>query len=412
MTATPDFKIRTDCPLCGSLETELLLDLGMSPIANRLYSTAEESLAAPRYPLGLNLCRACGHVYQPVMIDPKELYAESYPYVSGTSPAFRRHLQELAEKLIRERQLKPGDLVVDVGSNDGTLLGFFKLAGMRVVGVDPAREIAERANLLGIPTICDYFGPDVARRIEMQHGPAKVVTAVNVFAHAPELGPIADAARELLIPGGEFVIEVGDFDAMADRGWFQTVYHEHFHYHRLFPLIGFLERHGLTPVSWERISTQGSSMRLCSQLLTREKAVGVALNDPSDQWELSSAGRIPPDVSLLRDVASRLPLHDYIKTFGSVYGYGAPAQLTTIAAAWQLSRNGSLTYRKIEAVFDDNPLKVGKFVPGTDIPIVSSQALSELEPQAPVAIFSANFAQVIKERWPGKNLFVPVKEWE
>ncbi len=218
-----------------------------------------------QFALSLHLCGACGNVQIEDVVNPDLLFRQ-YTYATTSSLGLVEHFRKYASTIAAKSNAESGSLVVDIGSNDGSLLKAFRELGYRVVGVDPATEIAARATAAGVTTVPDYFTPQVAARIHDEHGPASVVTANNVFAHSDALPAMADAVRGLLAPGGVFTFEVSYLLDIVQKMLFDTVYHEHLCYHSVRSLAAFFPRHGLELVDVQRIPTKGGSLRGTVQL--------------------------------------------------------------------------------------------------------------------------------------------------
>lgn len=383
-----DCHIRDTCRLCNGPITKVL-DLGETCLANELPAAPIEG-GQDKFPLYLSKCDACGHIQLPVVVNPERLFSD-YVYRSATSPVFVKHLHELAGDV----QPRPGGFVVEIGSNDGTLLAEYKRLGFEVLGVDPAHNIAAIAELEnGVPTIRDFFSRATLKYWGLAGRKADLIVALNVFAHADDLSSILEGVAALLAPGGGFVFEVGYLPNVIENGLYRVVYHEHLSYHHLKPLQGFLSRHGLRMYDAELVNTQGGSIR-----------VYVALADPPAYYpvsirlakllELETTESV--DVSRLSErvvfdkARIRAIFDDAEATGKTVCGYGAPAQLTTTCAALGIMSDD------IAFVVDDNPLKVGKFTPGEFIPIVDVERLVEADI---CLIFSVNFAEDIIARHP------------
>lgn len=371
------FRIRPDCRLCSGAIVEVL-HLPDTPLANE-YPVAPFDGGQDTFPLYLAQCVECGHVQLPVVVDPERLFRQ-YAYQSGTSAVFREHLRSFAEQVRPKR----GAFVVEIGSNDGTLLGEYRQRGFRVLGVDPARNLVEAARERGVDTIAEFFTADLARDILAKHGPADLIIANNVFAHADDLGSIADGVKVLLAPGGEFVFEVSYLPDVIERGLYRVIYHEHLSYHTINPLHRFFAARGLALQRGARVRvpTQGGSVRLVAGHATIPGFVPIEPEAVGDVTTLAACiardrERIHSTLSLLRAAGK------------TVCGYGAPAQLTTTMYAL------GLTGEHVSFIVDDNPLKIGRCTPGTFIPIVSA---AEIERADACVIFSANFADDIKAR--------------
>jgi SAM-dependent methyltransferase len=274
----PGLTRRTRCRLCDGSRLDCVLPLCASPIADAYVPAARLSEPQPAYPLDLYLCRDCGHVQNIDVVDPALLFRD-YDYVTSSSPGLVQHYRQFAVQVGEQTGLRLGDLVVEIGSNDGSLLEFFRSAGARVLGVDPAVRIATGAAARGIPTIPEFFGSEVAAGIRRSEGPARVVVANNVFAHADDLADIVAGVRDLLADDGVFVFEVSYLPDIVDRFMFDTVYHEHVSYHSIAPLRRFLERLGMQLYDVERIGSKGGSIRAYAQRLAGGKAVTSQVGD-------------------------------------------------------------------------------------------------------------------------------------
>ena len=389
------YRIRTNCRLCGTPRDTMkppALDLGSTPLANELLSST--ALPQDLFPLYLVTCERCGHVQLPVVANPERLFC-NYVYQSSTSETFTSHLKEFASTV----KAREGAFVVEIGSNDGTLLKEYKARGCEVLGVDPASNIADIAeNKNGVPTVRAFFGRETLANWNLVGRKADLILALNVFAHADDLGEIVEGVAGLLADDGRFVFEVGYLPSVIERGLYRVIYHEHLSYHHLAPLLPFFERYGLEVYDAERVNTQGGSVRVSVgwrdkrprtadlvKLLAEEQKPGAL-----DVGKLAT--RIKDDRESLR-----FELDEAQAAGKKVCGYGSPAQLVTTAYALGLSHSD------IAYVCDDNPLKVGKYTPGLFWPIVPTSALYDGGASVCV-IFSANFAGEIVNRhasWEG-----------
>ena len=387
-----DYRHRTSCRLCAGTAVSTVLSLAPTPLANA-FVTAQEAVAEQkRFPLDLWLCRACGHVQLLDVIDPRILY-EHYVYVSGTSPVFVRHFEAYAE-FVAERFAPPsGGLVVDIGSNDGTLLRFFQQAGHRVVGIDPAQEISEASRRSGIPVITEFFTPELAMRIAAEHGVASVITANNVIAHIDDLDAVIRGVEQLLAPDGMFVFEVSYLVDMMEKTLFDMIYHEHLDYHTVEPLVPFFAGRGLELIEAIRVDSHGGSLRGVVQRSGGPHPVGasvaVAIRHEQKMC-LREESTFRAFDSHIRDIGRQLVALVYkLKSEGKrVAGFGAPAKATTLL--YELGIEPGM----IEFIVDDSPLKQGRFTPGMHIPVVPAQALYERRPDY-VLLLAWNFAQPI-----------------
>lgn len=383
---------RADCRLCGGESLELVLALTPTPPANAFVPKSELGVKQSCFPLDVHQCADCGHVQLLDIVDPGAMFAD-YVYVSGTSPVFVDHFRRYAESVIADFGLRTGDFVVDIGSNDGTLLGFFKSAGMRVLGVDPAKTIAQRARDAGIETRTAFFTPELARDIRAEYGAAALVTANNVFAHADDLGAVVEGAKILLAADGRFVFEVSYFVDVFEKTLFDTIYHEHLSYHTVAPLVAFFDDLGMTIVDVERIDTHGGSIRVVV-----ENTAGEAKVQPSVARLVALEERLKlGDPDTLRRFADgiagiKATLVDLLRKLAAdgakIAGYGAPAKATTLIHHFGLEPD------LISFIVDDSPLKQGLYTPGNHIPVLPSSALLEQKIDY-VVVLAWNFADSI-----------------
>lgn len=367
------FRHRDSCRLCASRKLERVVELAPIPLAEKYTTTTDGPHGGVGlYPVDLYMCLACGHVQLLDVIDSEALW-DDYTYHSGQTRGIVEHFEEVAENLIARYQPPPGSLVVDVGSNDGSLLRPFRQRGYRVLGIDPAREIARKATASGIETIPEQFTPDLARQIRQQHGPAAVVTAFNVFAHADDLNGMAASIRHLLADDGLFQFEAQYLLDILDKLLLGTIFHEHMSHHSLKPMVQFLARHRLEMIDVERVSIQKGSI-----VGTAQPACGPRPVRPSvgQLLALESERRLDrPDT--VRQFGQRLAqlkqqvgelMADWKRRGLTVAGYGAARSGPTLIVQFGLEDT-------IEYILDDHPQKVHKYSPGHHIPVVPTAEL-------------------------------------
>ncbi len=386
---------RTTCRLCSGPLTEILR-LADTPVANAL--AKDDRATEDKYPLWLAQCRDCGHVQNPVVIEPALLFPNDYPYVSGTSSVFVRHLAEQAAAVTVQCGLQAGDLVLEIGSNDGTLLRLLRERGYRAIGVDPATNLARGATNEGLLTFAVPFGELVGKSVAENVGRARVVLANNVLAHSDQIRDIIRGIAAALDAGGTLVLEVGYLPDQVATNGFTTIYAEHLAFWHLEPLRRVLEWEGLHAYHAHRVDSQGGSIRVYAQkagkvvppwtstfvgLLTEEASLPEALK----AWP----ARIDAATTALYKMLKKLKGHG--KT---IAGYGAAAKATTLLHQCGIGRD------LLDCVFDANPRKIGRFLPGSHIPIVDK---AELEKRAPdyCVILSGNFAESIVAQHPSSG---------
>jgi SAM-dependent methyltransferase len=412
MSIRKNLRRRTSCRLCGERTLELVLSLAPTPPANAFVRADQLDQQTEYFPLDVFFCHGCGHVQLLDIVDPGLLF-EHYVYVSGTSPVFVEHFRKYAAAVLGRLTPRPGSLAVDIGSNDGTLLRFFRDAGMRVVGVDPARRIASVATEQGIATIPAFFTAELAASVKAKYGPADLITANNVFAHADDLAGMVRGICELLTPDGLFVLEVSYLVDVFEKTLFDTIYHEHLSYHTVGPLRRFFEHNGMELIECHRVDSHGGSVRCLVQkaggprpitdsvaaLMAREAELG--LNRPGTLRAFASKIE-----ALGRDLADLLRR---LKSQGRhIAGYGAPAKATTLL--YQMGIGPEL----LDFIVDDSPLKQGLYSPGHHIPVLPPAALYQRNPDY-LLILAWNFADAIMAKHHafqqnGGRFIVPVPE--
>ena len=388
-----DFYLRTDCRMCGGRDLRKVMALTPTPPGNDFLTADELSRPEPAYPLDLYFCDSCHHLQLGHVVDPRILYQKNYTYVSGTSPVFVAHLREYANSMVDRFHLEPGALVSDIGSNDGTCLRCFQERGMRVLGVDPATDIARRATESGIETVPEFFSLDLARRLRQQYGPARFITTHNACAHIDRLDDVTRGVEHWLADDGVFVLEVGYLLDVYRNTWFDTIYHEHLDYHSVGPFRALLSRTGLEPLAVERVSPQGGSLRLFAQRAggpyradgTIDRAIALEHEAGIDRAEtfVEFGRRIDAVGAQLRTLLNGLRAQGR-----SIAGYGAPTKATTLMLHFGLGRE------QIDFIVDDNPLKQGLFSPASHIPVLAPEALYTRRPDY-VVILAWNFAEPI-----------------
>lgn len=392
MIGTGPYRVRDSCMLCdGSLKT--VWEFRPTPLANS-YRT---DLEPPEYfPLELARCVSCHHFQCPIVVDPNVLF-EDYAYVSGTSPSFVKHFHHYAQNLTERFFLTPSSLVVEFGSNDGTMLKEFDC---RILGVDPSKNVSAIANESGVETICAFFEPILAQSILHERGYADLIVANNVMAHAEDLKSILRAVKILLDPNGAFVFEISYGLNVLEKNLFDTVYHEHLHYHTVTALKKFVEANGMTLFDVEHVNTHGGSIRCFVSFPSshrEESNVTAALLMEESSGILDA--RLRDIVHRNRNIQSSVSSDLYylqrerrIKNI-RVFGYGAPAKSVTLLTEL------TTPLEMFDAIVDDNPLKQGKFHPSHNCPIISYDEMMKNPPDV-VVILAWNFTEQILAKLP------------
>ena len=351
---------RDDCRNCHDKEHLFRwLSLGNQPLANNLLS----EIGAPEdfFPLDVWYCTSCELIQLRDVVSPKLLF-DDYLYYSSTSPVFVEHFKKLAEKQIYAGTVKKGDLIVDVGSNDGILLKPFAEFGCQVVGVEPAAEIANFANKNGIPTINAWWDDAVSEEILKKYGKAKFICFTNVFAHLDNPGKVLEAVKNLLDKDGLLLIEVPYLPEMLKQGTFDLVYHEHLNYFHLSSLKDLLARRGFYIVHYEFVPVHGGSIRIYATPYF-EPATSRAEDFGLITTELfkSFPGKV---VEIKNNICKTL---ERINPDKSIVGYGAPAKMSTML---NFFLPDDMASRYFKFIIDDSPAKQGKFSPGNHLRIM------------------------------------------
>lgn len=390
VSAATHYKPR-HCLMCRSRDLGLVLPLARSAVGN---DYLREHRPQEEFALSLHLCGACGNVQIEDVVDPDLLFRQ-YTYATTSSLGLIEHFRKYASECAANFGLAAGSLVVDVGSNDGSLLTAFRELGCRIVGVDPAIDIAARASAGGVPTIPEYFTPSTAARIRQQYGSAALITANNVFAHSDQLPEMTDAIGELLTPDGLFIFEVSYLLDIVHKMLFDTVYHEHLCYHSVRSLASFFPRHGLELVDVQRIPTKGGSLRGTVQTAGGARPVSPQVRRLLEWEELT--GLHSPET--FRALARRIEaakgqfnaVLDRCRVSGKVIaGYGASPTVTTLINQFDLEH-------RLDFLVDDNPVKQHTFVPGRQLPVYPPEAIHDRDVDA-IAVLAWNYAAPIVAR--------------
>jgi SAM-dependent methyltransferase len=399
------------CLVCRSDSVRPFLDLGRTALANKFLSEGDLDRPEPHYPLIVGFCPECGHVQLTERVPPEEMFKE-YLYISSASDTLKAHFEDLSEILVRRLGLGSEDLVIDVGCNDASLLGAFVRRGTRALGVDPAENLAEFARDTGIERYVGYFGSESAGEIVDRWGRAALITATNTFPHIPRLGDFMEAVDTVLEPGGAFVIEAHYLLDLLDQLAFDTVYHEHVSYWALGPMMRLFGDHGMEVVNAERIPLHHGQLRVTvqrkgegrvqpgvEQVLEAERSRGIDRLETFREFAADTQ-RIKSDVlgtlRGLKEEGRRLA------------AYGAPAKGSTLLEFLEIGPE------LIDFIADRSPLKQGRYMPGSHIPIVPPDRLIADQPDF-VLLLAWNFVDEILDqqaeyRRRGGSFILPVPE--
>ena len=355
------------CRVCKDANLKTFLSLGPIPLSNSFLK--KEQLADPElfFPLDVCFCGNCGMV-QLVQVVDAEVMFKDYAYFTGTSAPMATHFDEMARTIVRKFNLPMNSLVADIGSNDGTLLSRFQEQGMRVLGIEPATNIAKLANDNGISTVNEFFSESTARSIYSSKGRPMVMTATNVFAHVNDLDDFVRGIQLMLDDNGVFVIEVPYLVDMLNKVEFDTIYHEHLSYFAVRPMVALFKRFGMRVIDVERIAVHGGSIRVYAAKGERNPSVDVEMllkleaDAGLDKFEVYDKF-----ANQVRDIRKELValLKDLKSKGKSIVGYGASAKGNILVNYCKIGTD-MLNY-----IADTTPYKQGLFSPGVHIPVVA-----------------------------------------
>lgn len=366
-----------NCQICNNTNLKSILFLGYLPPVNQLHLIGSKPKEQPSYPAELLYCPKCHLVQLGLMVDPQVIFPKEYPYTSGTTKVLRDNFADLGQEVRKMIGLKPDDLVVDIGSNDGTLLSNF-VSFAKVLGITP-EDIGKLAIEKGIPTILEYFRTEVVAKVKKEYGRAKIVTAANVFAHIEDVNKVLDNIISLLRTDGVFISESHYLYPLIKTVQYDTIYHEHLRYYSLTSLNYLLKMHGLEVFHAKQIPSHGGSIRVyaarkglyrknksVSEILAKEKETVTNINNLlkfKDRVVLSKLGL----QKLLLDIK---------KKGKRVFGISAPSRASTLINYLGLDQDILDCVVEIKGSY-----KIGKYIPGTKIPILEESELFDLQPE-------------------------------
>lgn len=398
------------CRFCGTVLNVTFCDLGLSPLSNAFVKPAEANRGDVFYPLHARTCPECLLVQLDEFEKPDHIFHD-YAYFSSYSESWLEHARTYAEGMMHALGLGKNSLVLEVASNDGYLLQYFQRAGVPVLGVEPARNVAEVARARGIRTVSEFFGRATAIRLASEFGRADLIAANNVIAHVPDLNDFVSGFLPMLKADAVLTVEFPHLLRLIEEGQFDTMYHEHFSYFSFATLRRVLERHGLSVHDVEQIPTHGGSLRVHASPVAAGRKVSDRVAAILESESMAGLGRIETyaDFSVRAERSKRalLTLLIDLKRDGkTIVGYGAPAKGNTL-----------LNYCGIRSDFlpftvDRSPHKQGLLLPGTRIPVYSPEKIAATRPDY-VLILPWNLREEIAEQmafirdWGGRFI-VPI----
>lgn len=362
-----NYKDHTHCRVCNSDKLIMYIDLGMLPLTNNLCETADE--IAPTYPLQVMLCEECGLSQLSIVVDPELLFGH-YVYRSSISQGYKDHCRKMAKDLRSEYGLTQGSFMIDIAGNDGALLNEFKQEiGLKVLNVDPAKNLVEINEKQGIRMYNTFWGKDAALHLNNTHWPkADLITATNVIAHVDDLHGFFEAITMILKPTGVFIIECPYIIPFIENNEFPTIYQEHVSIMSVNPLVILSSTFGLTVMKVEKQDIHCGSIRVHIGYGEQQQAVLDILEEEKRYIKLdvyqSFAKRSYDTIEYFRNNIFELKKNGY-----KIGGFAASAKFNTLLNC------AGITNKQIDLIVDQTQDKIGKYAPGTQIPILSLDGL-------------------------------------
>lgn len=382
---------RKNCRLCGSRNIEMVLHLTPTPSGDAYVTTEKLQEKQELYPLDIMLCMDCGHSQLSVIVDPEILY-KNYIYTTSISIGLLEHFKEYAKSEVERIKPAKGSFVLDIGSNDGTLLTYFKSYGLKVLGVDPAPVSKTVVKERGVETLTGYFTSQLAEKIKKDKGPASIITANNVFANIDDLSDIMKGIKSLLADDGVFILETSYLLPVVQKLLIETIFHEHISYFSVKPLKSFFENYGMELFDVKEVSTKGGSIRCCAQLAGGKRPISgsveeiISIEEENNIHKKEGFEKFYSRIDSIKGELIKL-LKELRDKGKKIAGYGASVGVTTLIFFFDIRPY-------VEYLIDDNPARHNLFSPGYHIPVLSSDAIDEKHPDY-IVIFAWGYADII-----------------
>ncbi|QCO41454.1 class I SAM-dependent methyltransferase [Leptospira interrogans] len=389
------FYLRKDCRLCKSKDLIKVLPLTPTALCDAYVKERKEQDV---YPLDLFQCKNCGFVQIECVVDPEIIYRD-YIYVTTSSSGLSNHFENYAKDVLEKLNLGASSFVVDIGSNDGTLLSYFKARNAKVLGVEPSTKTAEDATNRGIETLPEFFDPNLARKIKEKVGQADLITVNNLYANIDDLHSFTEGLEYLLSPNGVVAIESSYLGDMVDNMVFDFIYHEHLSYFSILPLIKFFDSFGLRLIHLQHVGTKGGSFRY---YWARKNSIHSVSEEVSKFIEIEKEKNM--NESYFKKYADRINkvkaelIQELEKSKGKkkIIGYGASATSTTLIYHFGLEKY-------IDYLVDDNPGKIDTYSPGLHIPVKHPDVLNS-EGDAVLIVLAWRYFDLIRSKLKNQKL--------
>lgn len=384
---------RKTCRACNSNDLELYFQLKPTPIGDAYITYDQINIIQDLYPIDLFMCKTCGLAQLLDVIDPDILYG-TYIYNTVHSVGLNKHFESYSKEVANFCNLPLNSLVIDLGSNDGTLLSFFKNNGYKVLGVEPAKHIAEEANKKGVDTFNSFFNKSISEEILKKYGKAKLITANNVFANIDEINDWVQGIANLLDDDGVFVFESYYLLDVINNKVFDFIYHEHLTTFSIKPVVKLFSKYGLNLVAVQHVNTKGGSLRYFVQKnngpIKDDKTVQIGLKEEEDfgLYEIETYQKFNKDIDVLKKQTL-----DYLTTAKQkglkIAAFGASITGTTLTYHYELCK-------LLDYFVDDNTAKQGLFSPGIHLPVYPTSKIYEDKPDI-VVLLAWRFADIFIE---------------
>ena len=362
----------TTCRICNSNNIDTVLKLKDTPLEEQFVDESNIHIEQKSYPLELALCNQCGYVHLPYIVNPEESYV-NYLYKSGVTPGLRSHYDDYAKKIVTKYKIKKKSFIVDLGSNDGSMLASFKKQDMDVLGVEPAKIIAESANQSGVETVNDFFTDKVVSKILISHGKADIISANYMYANIDNIIQFTKSVENLLSKDGIFVVETGYHVEQFKVKMFDYIYHEHFSYFTVGVMNYLFNKCGLEIIDAQKTKPKGGSIRVVAQKQNglRDKLPSVDIiiknENESNIYQHETYQSLSEDLQELK--LELIKLLKNLKAKGkSIIAFGASHSTTTLIYHFELGDY-------FDYIVDDNEAKHGQYSPGLHIPVFSTDKM-------------------------------------
>lgn len=404
--------LRKNCRACNGTDLHRFLELGPQPLANALPKSPEEFKDEAFYPLDVYFCKSCSLVQILDVIDPSVLFSH-YIYLTGTSTTIAEHNVRYAQAVVDELNLSAESMVMEIASNDGSLLKKFQPHGVKTLGIEPATNIAKIARDAGVETVNEFFSLETAKAIRESHGPADAIIGNNVLAHVDETRDFMSGARHIIKPDGRAIFEFPYLGEFMDRLEYDTVYHEHMCYFSVTAIMRLGDEIGLRLQKVDHMPVHGGSIRAwfgSDETFSDHSDEVKAIAAKEAEQGLTTVDRYVEFADGVKaNRTALLELLNKLKAEGkTVAGYGAPAKGNTLLNYCGISTD------LVPYTVDRSPLKVNLYLPGVHIPVLPAETILEKQPDY-VLILAWNFAEEImgqqqeyKDR--GGQFIIPLPE--